>query len=65
MRRNEDFGPVFFLTGEFVKHFLMNRNLFNRVFRSFFFWVIPSDMQDLSSPTRGRTYAPCSGSTQS
>lgn len=30
---------------------------------NFFFWATLHDMWDLSSPTRNRTCAPCSGST--
>ena len=35
------------------------------MFYFFYFGVTPCSMQDLSSTTRDRTHAPCSGSTES
>ena len=39
--------------------------LFLVVVKFFLFLVVPSGIQDLSSPTRDRARTPCSGSTES
>ena len=49
----------------FIKGSLENTEKYKEEILFFFFFAVPQSMQDLSSPTRDQTRAPCSGSSES
>ena len=69
LRRNllelTEYTHMLRVTKTFVKRNLEVLATLGRECISFFFWVAPRGMQDLSSLTGDRTRAPCSRSTES